>query len=373
MGKHPIPSRTRQLSPPSVKVVLGELSVRIARGTFFSIKATQISGLNFLHGEETMKFVKTTCFGLFFSFLIGIGWAEMPAEFIPVCDRSPLMQNFIVAELKIPCEKITAEDLAKITEIDLAGYGIKKLQNNDFNGFTHLEKLDLSNNHLNNLHQDFFFFPESLRELYLQNNSLKEGIHYKVLEKLPKLAALNISNNQMHIVPDLRANAQLRIFYASNNPFSFLPDDVFSGNRNLVRIFLDNIGLNNLPHKIFDGLFKLEQLELSSNRLDTFLGFQVFSQTPSLRYLSLRRNRLDSFPTNLVLLPKLVFLYLDDNNISYFPDNVVLPPSLKRLDLERNPILSRPQWLKSFQNRKDASLYLPSRCGALLRSLFSFR
>ena len=42
-GKHPIPSRTRQLSPLAAKVVPGRLGVRIARCTLY-FKATFRSG-----------------------------------------------------------------------------------------------------------------------------------------------------------------------------------------------------------------------------------------------------------------------------------------------------------------------------------------
>jgi hypothetical protein len=43
--KHPTPSRTRKLSPPAAKVVLGQLSVRIARCTFYYNPSFEVKAL----------------------------------------------------------------------------------------------------------------------------------------------------------------------------------------------------------------------------------------------------------------------------------------------------------------------------------------
>ncbi len=176
-------------------------------------------------------------------FLLGLlaPWgASLPQahakSFVSVCDRTEQVRDAIVFKLNLRCEKITGEDLARIDHLHLADRRIERLRVKDFSGLTGLKILDLNRNALKKLPVGLWL-PPSLLALYLRKNSLKNGIPGPVMHQLPRLKALDISENQMQHLPDLSKNAKLEDFYAHSNAFD--PEDNFVLNPLLRRFEFD--------------------------------------------------------------------------------------------------------------------------------------
>ena len=92
-----------------------------------------------------------------------------------VCGRTPQVVEALVIVTGKPCEQITNEDLARITELDLSKKEIPKLKSNDFKDMVYLKKVDLSFNQLTELPEGVFAGLKSLERLHLYENQLTEN------------------------------------------------------------------------------------------------------------------------------------------------------------------------------------------------------
>ncbi|WP_122893768.1 leucine-rich repeat-containing protein kinase family protein [Arcobacter peruensis] len=146
-----------------------------------------------------------------------------------------------------------------------------------------LEVLDLTDNNLSSLPDDFYRFKK-LKRLFLSNNQFNHVP--KVLAKLPKLSMIGIRNNQ------------IKIFEENSLPLS---------TRWLI---LTNNELTALPNSIGD-LKSLQKCMLSGNKLN-FLP-ETFSNCTNLELLRISANKLEVFPTLLLSLPKLSWLAYSAN------------------------------------------------------------
>lgn len=146
-----------------------------------------------------------------------------------------------------------------------------------------LEVLDLTDNNLTNLPDDFYRFKK-LKRLFLSNNQFNHVP--KVLAKLPVLSMIGIRNNQ------------IKIFEENSLPLS-----------TRWLILTDN-NLESLPKFIGD-LTLLQKCMLSGNQLTSLPN--TFSKCINLELLRIAANKLTSFPTCLLSLPKLSWLAYSGN------------------------------------------------------------
>ena len=146
-----------------------------------------------------------------------------------------------------------------------------------------LEVLDLTDNNLSSLPDDFYRFKK-LKRLFLSNNQFNHVP--KVLAKLPKLSMIGIRNNQ------------IKIFEENSLPLS-----------TRWLILTDN-ELTALPNSIGDLKF-LQKCMLSGNKL-SFLP-KTFTNCTNLELLRISANKLEVFPTLLLSLPKLSWLAYSAN------------------------------------------------------------
>ncbi len=83
----------------------------------------------------------------------------------------------------------------------------------------------------------------------------------------------------------------------NNNNLRALPHNIFHGLSKLENLNLENNELTNLPHNLFRGLSYLGLLYLGNNNM-THLFADVFSDLSNLRYLGLCQKKL-SLPANV--------------------------------------------------------------------------
>ena len=146
-----------------------------------------------------------------------------------------------------------------------------------------LEVLDLTDNNLSSLPDDFYRF-QKLKRLFLSNNQFNHVP--KVLAKLPVLSMIGIRNNH------------IEVFEENSLPLS-----------TRWLILTDN-NLESLPNSIGD-LALLQKFMISGNQL-TSLPDSI-SKCKKLELLRISANRLSSFPNILLSLPKLSWLAYSGN------------------------------------------------------------
>lgn len=128
--------------------------------------------------------------------------------------------------------------------------------------------------------------------------------------------------------------SQLKSFTLPGRIESISHDD-FAHATNLVRLTIGN-QLKVVPGNVFDGLSKLEMLDLSWNKI-TSIHENGFRGLRNLRTLKLSRNQLQKFKVHTFeYVPHLEELLLNNNHIATIEDGTFQLPHLKRLDLSYN-------------------------------------
>ncbi len=146
-----------------------------------------------------------------------------------------------------------------------------------------LEVLDLTDNNLSTLPDDFYRFKK-LKRLFLSNNQFNHVP--KILAKLPVLSMIGIRNNKIKIFEENALPLSTRWLILTDNE------------------------LTSLPQSIGD-LKLLQKCMLSGNKL-TILPDSL-SKCSNLELLRIAANKLTTFPTTLLSLPKLSWLAYSGN------------------------------------------------------------
>ncbi|CAL9766773.1 unnamed protein product [Musa acuminata subsp. burmannicoides] len=177
--------------------------------------------------------------------------------------------------------------------------------------------------------KDMFFdrLPSSLEYLDLSNNE----ITYDAQQYFPNLIMLDLRNNSLsgHLPPKiLNMMPRLKYLYLSNNKITGVKDMILDGHPS-----------------------SLEQLDLSYNSLN---GSQLVSlgNVSMLRSLNLGSNNLNGMlPEGIKRLKGLTDLYLYNNSLRLSEDDLANLPSLKYLVISYNSIYlnKSDDWIPPFQ------------------------
>lgn len=170
-----------------------------------------------------------------------------------------------------------------IKQLNLRDRGLDSVHNlEDF--CTRLEDLDLSNNNVAHLEGA----PTSVRRLNLRSNALSSLTAWS---HMMNLQYLDISSNQIDNLGGLCMLVHLRELRADDNQITSL-----DGIMNMDGLLKLSVRRNELFKVDFEGcqLARLEELDLSSNRLTRVSGMQAL---PLLKRLILDENKLEHFST----------------------------------------------------------------------------
>ncbi|XP_014768429.1 leucine-rich repeat-containing protein 58 [Octopus bimaculoides] len=195
-------------------------------------------------------------------------------------------------------------------------------------GFKNLIKLDISNNNLSRLSEDFHHLVK-LRTLIARNNQFNtEGIG-KSLSSLKNLEDINMSGNQFtEIPPCFLKLCRLRYLHMGANQIRELPSQV-KELTHLEVLYIGGNQLTEIPAEV-GCLTKLNTLALCDNKIHTLP--RSLGQLHKLRTLSLHNNRISMLPQEIVSL-NLIELSLRNNPlvVRFVKDLVCDPPSLLEL------------------------------------------
>ncbi|XP_031728866.1 podocan [Anarrhichthys ocellatus] len=228
-----------------------------------------------------------------------------------------------------------------------------------------LYRLHLKSNKLEKIPEGAFDNLPNLRELYLQNNLLSnEGMDNETFSQLSSLECLDLSNNNLSIVPKgLPRN--LVLLHLEKNSINSIPGDALASVRKLEYLLLHNNKLRSrsIHPTAFQGLKKLHTLHMYNNLLErvprglpkraktlmmlhnfiTEISRNDLSLLYSLTELNLSYNKLTSPKVHREAFRKLRILEtlnLSGNSLQSMP--VGLPRSLQVLEIKNNQLNSIP-------------------------------
>ncbi|KAJ1959721.1 hypothetical protein GGI12_004186 [Dipsacomyces acuminosporus] len=200
-------------------------------------------------------------------------------------------------------EKIISKPLVEATAIDLKGKGIEQI--GDISACVQLRKLVLANNNIGS-NDDLKGIRDikSLAYLDISGNQLED---IDVIENLPRLNVLNLSNNRLaHIPAQIASCSDLKALIVGHN--------------NIKRI--ENI----------EELANLNTLVVSHNEVK---DVPSLPQLKELTKLSAAHNKIRKIP-DLTLYPKLKEVRLNDNKIELLPESIRSCQSIQVVDLGNN-------------------------------------
>ena len=173
-----------------------------------------------------------------------------------------------------------------------------------------LEVLDLTDNNLSNLPDDFHRFKK-LKRVFLSNNQFNHVP--KVLAKLPVLSMIGMRNNKIKIFEENALPLSTRWLILTDNELTSLPESI-------------------------GDLKLLQKCMLSGNKL-SFLP-ESLGKCFNLELLRIAANKLTSFPIYILSLPKLSWLAYSSNPFcKKHPDSKIELQIVKWNDLIINELL----------------------------------
>jgi len=267
--------------------------------------------------------------------------------------------QFICPNLK-SIEAGAFEDLDSLMYLTFAFTAIEELPANVFKGLDNLLSLYFySNIKLRNINEKTFSGLSQLRDLTI-NSSILEEIPAGALDDLTSFEYLYLSNNRLKKLPAglLNNNEQIEVIYLDNNKLTELDPGLFSNLSNLKYLSLNYNKLNSLPEGIFDNLINLKEMNLSYNPIESFPD-KLLDNCSSLVRLYLENMNLTEIPAFVGNIPSLEHLYLSRNKISQIdPDIFEKLKNLCYLYLAENYITSIPEgtfdkWLANIKEKHD--------------------
>ncbi|KAH8238105.1 hypothetical protein KR026_009862 [Drosophila bipectinata] len=241
--------------------------------------------------------------------------------------------------------------------------------------FENMQKLDLSENHLECLH---WAIPQAMRRLKVLKISGNRLANCSLinLQNMNHLEELHLDRNGLKALPQrfLGGLSELRLLNISQNLLSELPRDIFGGALKLERLLISGNRLTVLPFQLFQTAGDLQVLDLSDNRLLSFPD-NFFARNGHLRQLHLQRNQLKSLGKQSLYnlrelrhldlsqnsmasidrkafesLGQLLALNISGNNLTMLSSTIFQPlRSLKQLDLSKNHFRQLPSGLFQMQ------------------------
>lgn len=209
---------------------------------------------------------------------------------------------------------------SKTKVMDLSQNNIKSLKSMALKNLLLLEKLNLSNNHIQDLNSGSFLTSDT---------------------KESEVRELDLSHNNIDVFPPDLFNlmSNLEILYLQYNQITSLPQDLFKNLKNLTSLYLQYNNFTNLNGSLIH-LNSLKYLDLSYNKLTEISGFEL-NRVTSLIYVNISNNLIESLESNCFNQAfNLEVVDLKNNKINSIIENVMFINNVKLryLDFQQNCI-----------------------------------
>lgn len=209
--------------------------------------------------------------------------------------------------------------LTNLTILDLGGNKITHFEPSGLDGLKRLCKLYLDGNQLKEIDTSHYhIFQDTLRVLDLTRNQIRflsTDISFSPFMNLSKLGDLKLDEQQPYGLMALprtlfRGLHSLESLYLTNNQIAHLADDVFDDLTGLKFLTLDNccVGMTQLKPGVFKNLRNLTKLVVENIGIQNF-SKEVVGNLSELRIIQLNHNFITSIHVDaLESLPKLRYL-----------------------------------------------------------------
>ncbi|KAH8350359.1 hypothetical protein KR067_003314 [Drosophila pandora] len=255
-------------------------------------------------------------------------------------------------------DKNTFVGLIRLVLLNLSHNKLTKLEPEIFSDLYTLQILNLRHNQLENIAADTFAPMNNLHTLLLSHNKLKYldayalnglyvlsllsldnnaliGVHPDAFRNCSALQDLNLNGNQLKTVPlALRNMRHLRTVDLGENMITVMEENAFKGLGNLYGLRLIGNYLENITMHTFRDLPSLQILNLARNRI-AVVEPGAFEMTSSIQAIRLDGNDLNDINGLFSNMPSLLWLNISDNRLESF-DYGHVPATLQWLDLHKN-------------------------------------
>ena len=276
--------------------------------------------------------------------------------FADVCGRSTNVILALEWKLEKKCDQISSKELATVTELRVVRWvGNEPVRSGDFDGLTHLEKLEAESGFDHEIPANTIQNLSSLKYLNMSWGQVEE-LPLGVFDQLTQLKHLDFAYHPIkyfdkHVFKQLK---ELKFLNFQMN-VNTLPKDIFSELTLLEQLFFDSVEvefkklpqINYLPPQILHSLKSLKELGIGGRieRLDkNFLIHQP--QLESINIASKLKEIPDDFLANN---PKLKLVYFWFNELTNIPVGL-----FDHLSMVREIVLTHNQINKETKKRLKA-------------------
>ena len=279
-----------------------------------------------------------------------------------------------LANCKLDSFILKEKGLNNLTHLNLNNNNLTSIPN-DLINFKKLIFLDLSNNKLTQLPSEIgdlgslevlilnseSMYAENITNLsenfgdlgrlrILQCNGNKIGQSVSQLSNLEHLEVLTLKYCKIDSnFIDFGKFEKLRVLDLSNNNLKRPPQ--FKGliTNNLECLILDRNNIVGIPSEFYE-LDSLKFLSLRNNKLS--IVSDSIGYLNKLISLNLANNNVTTLPRGIINLKLLKYLNIAGNNLNYFPNELCQLSNLRTLDLEKTNISDIPECITTLQNLK---------------------
>nr|CAH7738155.1 unnamed protein product [Callosobruchus chinensis] len=226
-----------------------------------------------------------------------------------------------------------------LLDLDISFNNLSKLRDYQFENYTQLLKLNISNNQINDIPRDAFKkIYEDLEVLCLSHNRLK-AIPFQVFSDISGIRHLDLSYNELVTFLDhfFKFNRYIEVLQLNNNNITKITSNALADLVELKRLDLSHNSLQSIAKGLFDSLINLQYLNLANNPL-TNMASGTFRGLRNLRLLDLSANKLTHLSFGLLhFSPLLKSLTLDNTQIEAIHNSELLGvPRLEILNIRKN-------------------------------------
>ncbi|GFG35698.1 hypothetical protein Cfor_04570 [Coptotermes formosanus] len=253
-------------------------------------------------------------------------------------------------------------NIPSLQELDLSGCSLSHLLPTMFNKLTTVLYVNLASNNISDIPKATFAPLQDLEDLDLSSNKLSQ-LRSDMFENNLEMVSLNIRNNSLSSLKGVTIES-LEKLDLGQCKFSIIDADTFSGFPDIRELNLDGNGITSINSGAFKNMTKLQNLDLSNNKLTGPLSDDIFISNIQLETLKLANNpEMKKFPEtgfqgvfselylldmsrcglthldehDLKRMSRIERLYLHENEIQYIKPGV-LSPKVIYLDLSANKI-----------------------------------
>jgi len=253
-------------------------------------------------------------------------------------------------------------NIPSLQELDLSECGLSHLLPTMFSKLTTVTYINLASNNLTDLPKETFSQLLELDYLDLSSNKLRQ-LKSDMFENNIEIVSLKVRNNPLSSLKGVRMEILQTLDLGLCN-FSVIDADTLSGFPNIRDLNLDGNGITSINSNALKSMPKLQNLDLSNNKLAGPLSGDIFVKNIQLETLKLANNpEMKKFPEtgfqgdfsemylldasrcglthldedDLKRMNRIERLYLHDNEIQYVKSGV-LSPKVIYLDLSGNKI-----------------------------------